>query len=249
MRWLIAFVLLIVVAAGVAVLVFEQPVRQSLHLPVATPPAATAAGVDIDPARVTGVELAGGGRTLTLTRDAAGRWTQPGGWAVRDKEVADLLAAVTRVRSRFQPIPLGGDLKPFGLSDADRPYTVTLTDEDPSVNTKPLKRTTSLHIGKAEDGTVYARVGDRPEVFQRSIEVWMKLRQRPMSDAAPVSVDLATPAARAILNAAGITHVYIGAVSTPPRALSDHIDEARLRSDAGFQLVYERDGVSIFALR
>ncbi len=161
MRWLIAFLLLVVLAGGIAVLVFTNVARQTVGLPANTPANTPAVGVAIDPTKVTRVELAGGRQQLTLVRDAAGKWTQPGDWPVREKEVGELLAAVTSIKTRHLPIAHGGDLAKFGLSDADRPSKVTLTADTP----------TALLFGKAADGTAYVRVGDSPDVLRIAPDV------------------------------------------------------------------------------
>ncbi len=161
MRWLIAILLLVVLAGGLAVLVFTNVARQAVGLPVSAPANAPAVGVAIDPAKVTRVELAGGRQQLTLVRDAGGKWTQPGDWPVREKEVAELLAAVTSIKTRHLPIAHGGDLAKFGLSDADQPYKVSLTTDT----------ATTLLFGKATDGAAYLRVGDAADVLRIAPDV------------------------------------------------------------------------------
>lgn len=160
MRWLLALLLLVVLAAGVAVLVFVQPIRQSVGLSVSAP-AGASAGFEADPAKVTRLEVATGRQQLTLLRDANGRWTQPGDWPVREKEVDDLLAAVCHIHTRHLPIPHGNDLGKFGLSDADKPHKVTLT----------TSAATTLLFGKTSDGTAYLRVGDSPDVLRIAPDV------------------------------------------------------------------------------
>jgi hypothetical protein len=159
MRWLIAFLLLAVLAAGVAVLVFVEPVRKTVGLPVSAPANAPAVGVDFDPAKVTRVEVSGGRQQLTLVRDAAGKWTQPGDWPVREKEVGELLAAVTSIKTRHLPVPHNNDLAQFGL--ADQPQKVTLTADT---------TTTTLLFGKTADAA-YVRVGDSPDVLRIAPDV------------------------------------------------------------------------------
>jgi hypothetical protein len=82
-----------------------------------------------------------------------------------------------------------------------------------------------------------------------SVDVWARLRGRPFTDAAPATIALNTAAAHAILKQAGITHVYIGANSTPPRETSDHLDVDALRNDNAFALVYDAGGVLIFVVQ
>ncbi|GAB4118704.1 MAG: hypothetical protein Fur005_38050 [Roseiflexaceae bacterium] len=78
------------------------------------------------------------------------------------------------------------------------------------------------------------------------------LRNAPLADAAPRQVDLTRPEALAALRSAGVTHVYIGAnqISGPGTFGDvDRISADRLRASPDFQLLYERNGVLIFALR
>jgi hypothetical protein len=89
---------------------------------------------------------------------------------------------------------------------------------------------------------------DDPAVRGRTVNVWPALRGRPMTDATPVAVDLTTPAAKAVLRRAGITHVYIGANSAT-RENTDQIDPAKLERDAAFERVYDADGARVYALR
>jgi hypothetical protein len=92
-------------------------------------------------------------------------------------------------------------------------------------------------------------VTDRPEVQALTVDVWARLRGRPFTDATPVTIALNTSAAHGVLKQAGITHVYIGANSTPPRAASDHLDVDALRNDNAFALVYDAGGVLIFKVQ
>ncbi|HWQ12236.1 MAG TPA: hypothetical protein VNL77_05520, partial [Roseiflexaceae bacterium] len=77
---------------------------------------------------------------------------------------------------------------------------------------------------------------------------YQDLRGRRLTDSRPVPVDLTTPEALALLRAAKITHVYIGAAVSPGPAAADWIDTAKLRASPAFRLVYERDGVEIYEL-
>lgn len=74
-----------------------------------------------------------------------------------------------------------------------------------------------------------------------------KLRGKPLTDPAPVAIDLTTTAARQVLHDAGVDYVYIGAHAAPGPELADHIDAALLRHADMFRLVYDQDGVMIFA--
>ena len=74
-----------------------------------------------------------------------------------------------------------------------------------------------------------------------------RLRGKPLTDGAPVQIDLTTPAARAQLRAAGITYIYQGAYQSPGSNV-DEIDVTTLRGDAHFKAVYAEGGVEIFEL-
>lgn len=161
MRWLLALLLLVVLAAGVAVLVFVQPIRQAVGLSVSAPADGPVTGVDINSADVHKVELTNGRQELTLSRPPNGVWTQPGGWPVREKEADDLVAAVAHIKSRHLPTPHNNDLGKFGLSDADHPYKVTLTGGT----------TNTLLFGKSADGTAYVRIADQPTVLRIAPDV------------------------------------------------------------------------------
>jgi hypothetical protein len=70
----------------------------------------------------------------------------------------------------------------------------------------------------------------------------------PGTDPAPRAINLTTPENVRRLRAAGFTHVYKGANQTPGPAQADWIDTTALRNSDYFQLIYEADGVEIFAL-
>lgn len=88
-----------------------------------------------------------------------------------------------------------------------------------------------------------------PTYSQQVNELAAFLRERPLSDATPVQIDLSTPAALARLRAEGVTHVYSGAQAFPPPQSADWIDTERLQSSPAFEQVYAKDGVQIFRLR
>lgn len=73
-----------------------------------------------------------------------------------------------------------------------------------------------------------------------------KLRGRPLTDQAPLSVDLTRPVALKTLDANQVDYVYSGAHPYPGPDAADRIDTAKLRASRFFRLVYERDGVEIY---
>ncbi len=97
--------------------------------------------------------------------------------------------------------------------------------------------------------TYGSELGPSP-TFSRDVNTLaVDLRGRPLTDDTAVSLDLTTPAARARLARAGVTHVYIGAHASPPRTSVDHFDLDALRRSPVFTPVYDRDGVLIFELQ
>ncbi len=76
--------------------------------------------------------------------------------------------------------------------------------------------------------------GVSPDYAERVNQLGFALRE----------LTLASDEAVELLREHGITHVYVGAQSTQP----DRIDAAALRQHPSFQVVYEQDGVTIFAL-
>lgn len=92
-------------------------------------------------------------------------------------------------------------------------------------------------------------VADRPQVDADSAGLWTSLRGRPLTDGAPATIDLTSAGARALLRDARVTHVYIGAHSSPARESVDHIDLPALRASPAFERVYAVNGVEIFAVR
>lgn len=172
MRWLITFLMLVLIAAGGAVLLAPDRVLAPVGIwkPAPPPSESVAALATLNAGAVRKLELTRDGQApLTLIRDAAGKWTQPGEWPVREKEVTELVRAVTTLTTRYQPVPLGDDKAAFGLAAADKPYTVTLHTGD---------KTTALTFGQA-DGAVYVRAGDRPEVLRVGPDVLKVVARNP----------------------------------------------------------------------
>jgi hypothetical protein len=92
-------------------------------------------------------------------------------------------------------------------------------------------------------------VGDSLAVYTSTVGMWEVLRGAPILDVAPRKVVLSSAESLAVLRRNAVTHVYIGAESAPERDGIDHIDADALRTSASFALIYERDGVLIFALK
>src|SRR5262249_25791273 len=62
---------------------------------------------DLKPEQLTRVEVRTGDRTVVLLRDPGGKWSLPGGWPIREKEVGDLVELIAGLRPRFPPEPIG----------------------------------------------------------------------------------------------------------------------------------------------
>ncbi|BCX05793.1 MAG: hypothetical protein KatS3mg053_3731 [Candidatus Roseilinea sp.] len=87
-----------------------------------------------------------------------------------------------------------------------------------------------------------------PAFYRQTNAFAAALRGAPLTDPAPRAINLTTPENVRRLRAAGFTHVYKGANQTPGPAQADWIDTTALRNSDYFQLIYEADGVEIFAL-
>lgn len=87
-----------------------------------------------------------------------------------------------------------------------------------------------------------------PAFYRQTNAFAAALRGAPLTDPTPRAINLATPENVQRLRAAGFSHVYKGANQTPGPAQADWIDTSALRNSDHFRLVYESDGVEIFAL-
>ncbi|MFC1466515.1 MAG: DUF6541 family protein [Candidatus Brachytrichaceae bacterium NZ_4S206] len=87
-----------------------------------------------------------------------------------------------------------------------------------------------------------------PMFYRQTNAFAAALRGAPLTDPTPRAINLATPENVQRMREAGFTHVYKGANQMPGPAQADWIDTSALRNSDHFQLVYELDGVEIFAL-
>src|SRR5215203_1575657 len=112
MRWLVTFLLLVLVLVGGVWLVAGDRVQSALG--VARPTAASATAEtfrrldqSLKPEAIRELKVTAPGQPpLTLTRNPDGTWSQPGNWPLRDGEVATLVTTLTTLRSRFAPVPI-----------------------------------------------------------------------------------------------------------------------------------------------
>jgi hypothetical protein len=89
---------------------------------------------------------------------------------------------------------------------------------------------------------------ERADFYKTTNGFVAALRGKPLTDAAPVAVNLAAPENVQRMRDAGITHVYLGANAAPGPDAADHIDAAALRNSNAFQLIYDQAGVQVFEL-
>ena len=89
--------------------------------------------------------------------------------------------------------------------------------------------------------------GFAPHYRQQVNDFAAALRGRPLTDGAPVQLNLTTPQALRLLRSAGVTYIYRGAFQSPGPSV-DEIDTVVLRGSPDFRLVYKEGGVEIFAM-
>jgi hypothetical protein len=94
--------------------------------------------------------------------------------------------------------------------------------------------------------TYGSELGEQPDYDQRVNRLAMALRRRPLTDLAPISVNLTQPKVLKALCDADVNYVYSGAHPFPGPAVADRIDTSLLQPGTPFRLVYAHDGVEIF---
>src|SRR5260370_38833792 len=60
----------------------------------------------LKPDRLERIEVTADGRSVALERGSGSEWTLPGHWPTRQAEADRLIRTLTRLQSRFPPIPL-----------------------------------------------------------------------------------------------------------------------------------------------
>lgn len=179
MRWLLTFLLGVLVAAAAGWLVVGD--RFAPPDPNAAPSAATAVLDGIRPETVKKLDLTAPNQpTVTLTREPDGTWSQPGNWPVRTADVAALVDTLGGLRSRFAAVRLGTppDLKPFGLDPAQNPVTVVLQLDSRSVTLRfgqPASAPGEPPFGRP----CFVRVDDLPEVVKLGPDVYPVVARPP----------------------------------------------------------------------
>lgn len=176
MRWLLTLLLAAMVAGAAAWLIVGDKPTAAVGPSAAT---ATATLESLRPDAVTKLELTSGGRpSVVLTKNADGTWTQPGNWPVRDADVNALVAALTGLRSRFQPLPLdSADVAKYGLAADQKPATAVLHVGNKTVT---LKFGRPDAPNEPEFGRpCYVRVDDAPEVLRLGPDVFPLVAKSP----------------------------------------------------------------------
>src|SRR5947209_4592592 len=126
MNFRTTLLLILLVAGGVALYWYRPLVAEKLGLQArpATPDAGSLGVLEreITADRVRRVEVVPGnstGANPALTFERTGKvWSlQPGAWPARKPETEELIALLTELRSRFEPIPVtAARLKQYGLA-------------------------------------------------------------------------------------------------------------------------------------
>jgi hypothetical protein len=130
-------VLVVFAVAGGVLVWFGTDVPQRLGL---KPAPVTAASGDtlrvledeLTADKITFIEVHQGERVLPLERGADGTWSLPGKWPTRQAEVKQLVALLTGLRSRFEPIAVTDQarLKDYGLDNPAVTVTVRAGEKD-----------------------------------------------------------------------------------------------------------------------
>src|SRR5262245_24352311 len=166
MNFRTTLLLLLLTAGGAAAFVFQNDIASRFGKTASATASTETTDVlnkELSPDTLTRIEITHDGQQVVLERQGKG-WTLPGGWPVRVPEVRDLVNLLTGLRSRFIPVKLSDDLKPYGLDDSQKPVRVTIAKEGGSY---------SLMFGEAPAGTeenpfvrpTYVRLGNNQEVL------------------------------------------------------------------------------------
>jgi hypothetical protein len=168
-------VLVVLAVAGVVWVWLAPPLPSWLGVtsaPQETTPAASAAVLEkeLTPAALNRIEIRRGDRQTVLEK-SGGAWTIEGKWQTRPREVDELVALLTNLRSRFAPIAVAEstDLKAYGLDASaltvivqadNKKYRLTF-GEDPA-DTNRFTRATYLRLGESAS----AGFDDRLEILR-----------------------------------------------------------------------------------
>ncbi|OWK38570.1 DUF4340 domain-containing protein [Fimbriiglobus ruber] len=189
MRWLITLLLLVLVLAGGVWLVAADRVRSALGVaPPAAAPSQSLAVVEhtLRADQIREIKLTAPGHpALVLTRGAAGTWSQPGNWPLRDGEVAGLVNALTTLRSRFAAVPVeaaADTLTAYGLAPTQDAIEVVVNLSSAAGNKAVTLRfgRTPAAPGEPEFARpCFLRVDDNSDVVRLGPDVYPVLAQSP----------------------------------------------------------------------
>src|SRR5438552_13094803 len=124
-------IVLLVIALAIGVLIWQGAnlAPKAGLAPLPEEPAkgkSTQSLAAIAPAEITALTVnVPGSAPVKFTAAEAGKPLElPGNWPARRNEVEELVAAVTGLKSRFQAVPIGDDLRLFGLTKSQEPVVV-----------------------------------------------------------------------------------------------------------------------------
>lgn len=176
-------VLLIVLALGIGALIwFGDSLAPKAGLaPQPEPPAkgkSAQALAEIVPGEITSltVNVPNSGPVKFTAAEAGKPLELPGNWPARRNEIEELVAAITGIKSRFQPVPIDDDLKKYGLATSQEPVVVEIA-------AKGGNHTLTFGEAPAEAGenpfvrAAFVRVDQEPEVLRLGPDVLPILRR------------------------------------------------------------------------
>ena len=153
--------LLVLLAAGAGVFWYVETSRRSV---AASSETSAVLEKELLPERLARIEIGQGDQPLVLERGNDNEWTLPGKWPTRRREVGELVALITGLRSRFAPTTvIGADLKPYGLDESQLPVRVVVRTSGGDFR---------LLLGEKPDASnrfsspTYLRLDDRKEVIR-----------------------------------------------------------------------------------
>lgn len=191
MRWFITLMLIGLVAAGVFWLAAGDRVLTAVGVrpaeaPTSASPSLTSIDQYLQPEKILRLQVGPPEQpTLTLSRNADGTWSQPGNWPLRETEVAELISAITTLRTRFAVIPLPNTsaetLKTYGLDPSQKPIDVKV-----DVRTDAGSKGLTMRFGRPEVSAdsafvrpCYVRVDDLSEVVKLGPDIYPVLARSP----------------------------------------------------------------------
>ncbi|HTK76898.1 MAG TPA: DUF4340 domain-containing protein [Gemmataceae bacterium] len=194
--------LLLLTAGGAAAFVFQNDIASRFGTNTSTTANSETTGVlnALSPDTLTRVDITHDGQQVVLERQGKG-WTLPGGWPARVPEVRDLVNVLTGLHSRFVPVKLGDDLKPYGLDESQKPVRVTIATqgggsyalafgEPPAgAESNPFVRPTYVRLGSNSEVLTLApgllTVLKRPRDAYQKRQLFAEVERVRMADARP----------------------------------------------------------------